>query len=94
MNGDDPVGGILNVIDRKTYTISAAHEANLISKKQAIMMLEAQACTGSMINPGSGERMRVEESIEAGFVSPQFKKHLLLAEQESGYIYRLVSVLG
>ena len=34
-----------------------------------------------MINPKSGDRMRVEEAIEAGFVSSQFKKHLLLAEQ-------------
>ena len=42
LNGDDPVGGILNVENRKTYTISAAHDENLISKKQAIMMLEAQ----------------------------------------------------
>ena len=41
--------------------------------------------TGSMINSGSGERMRVEESIEARFVSPQFKKHLLLGEKELEY---------
>ena len=45
LNGDDPVGGIFNVENRKTYTISSAHDENLISKKQAIMMLEAQAST-------------------------------------------------
>ena len=81
LNGDDPVGGILDVESRQTYSICEAHEKELISKKQAIMMLEAQACTGSMINPKTGDRMRVEEAIDSGFVSPQFKKHLLLAEQ-------------
>ena len=99
MNGDDPVGGIFNVENRKTYTISSAHDENLISKKQAIMMLEAQAstlhrniihcfwikfyfqaCTGAMINPSNGERLRVEKAVEAGFVAAAFKKHLLLAE--------------
>ena len=45
LNGDDPVGGIFNVENRQTYTISSAHDENLISKKQAIMMLEAQAST-------------------------------------------------
>jgi len=45
LNGDDPVGGIFNVENRKTYTISSAHNENLISKKQAIMMLEAQVST-------------------------------------------------
>ena len=81
LNGDDPVGGILDVESRETYSVCQALDKGLISKKQAIMMLEAQACTGSMIDPITGERMRVEESIEKGFVSAQFKKHLLLAEQ-------------
>ena len=48
LNGDDPVGGIFNVENRKTYTISSAHDENLISKKQAIMMLEAQASYTSL----------------------------------------------
>ena len=34
-----------------------------------------------MINPSSGERLRVEKAVEVGFVSTAFKKHLLLAEQ-------------
>ena len=47
LNGDDPVGGILDVESRQTYSVCEAHDKGLISKKQAIMMLEAQACTGS-----------------------------------------------
>ena len=34
-----------------------------------------------MINPSNGDRLRVEKAVEAGFVAPAFKKHLLLAEQ-------------
>ena len=40
-----------------------------------------QACTGAMINPSNGERLRVEKAVESGFVAAAFKKHLLLAEQ-------------
>ena len=46
LNGDTPVGGVMDVQKRETFSISQALEANLISKKEAIMMLEAQACTG------------------------------------------------
>ena len=46
LNGDTPVGGVMDVEKRETFTISEALEGNLISKKEAIMMLEAQACTG------------------------------------------------
>ena len=43
-------------------------------------MLEAQACTGSMINPQSGEKQTVDEAVNAGVVAQRFKKHLVLAE--------------
>ena len=43
LNGDAPVGGIMDVEAKTTFNISDAFDKNLISKKQAIMMLEAQA---------------------------------------------------
>ncbi len=45
------------------------------------MLLEAQACLACMINPKSGEKLRVEDALIAGYVSAKFKRHLLLAEQ-------------
>jgi len=79
--GDSPVGGVLDIKTRETYNVSEAFENGLLSKKQAIMLLEAQACLACMINPKSGEKLRVEDALIAGYVSPKFKRHLLLAEQ-------------
>ena len=81
LNGDTPVGGVMDVETQNTHSVSEAFDKNLISKKQAIMMLEAQACTGAMINPVSGDKLSVEDAVAQDVVSSRFKKHLLLAEQ-------------
>lgn len=46
-----------------------------------LVLLEAQAATGSMINPITGERMSVEEAYESGLIDSKYFDALQRAQK-------------
>ena len=48
----------------------------LIPKRTALMLLEAQAATGCIINPKNGVKMSVLDAVDMGLIDSTFKKGL------------------
>lgn len=61
-------------------TFTEAKKQKLLPEESGIMLLEAQAATGHIIDPRANVRMTVEEACLNGLVDETDKKQLLVAE--------------
>lgn len=61
-------------------TFTEAKKQNMLPDESGIMLLEAQAATGHIIDPRANVRMTVEEACLNGLVEEADKKQLLTAE--------------
>ncbi|ETE58258.1 Epiplakin, partial [Ophiophagus hannah] len=67
-------------------TIYQAMCKGILRPGTALVLLEAQAATGFVINPLKNERLSVSKAVEAGVVGQEIKKKLLCAEKAvTGY---------
>ncbi|MCP6711708.1 hypothetical protein NL489_30610, partial [Klebsiella pneumoniae] len=58
----------------------------LLNAEVARWLLEAQAATGFLLDPGKGERLTVDEAVRKGLVGPELHDRLLSAERAvTGY---------
>ncbi|XP_069882104.1 LOW QUALITY PROTEIN: epiplakin-like [Dipodomys merriami] len=58
----------------------------LVPEGAALQLLEAQAATGTLVDPATGRRLPVPDAVRAGLVGPELHEQLLVAEQAvSGY---------
>nr|XP_002120044.1 plectin-like [Ciona intestinalis] len=84
--GSDPIGGVWNRTTHKILSISQAVDVGLLRRGTALELLEAQAATGSIIDPMSGKKMSVSRAVSVGLVNRQFATSLKRAEQATiGY---------
>ncbi|XP_030626514.1 LOW QUALITY PROTEIN: desmoplakin-B [Chanos chanos] len=60
--------------------ITEAKRENILSEDVAVMLLEAQAATGHIIDPRANVRMTVDEACSCGMVDDKDKERLLVAE--------------
>ncbi|XP_070795537.1 epiplakin [Pituophis catenifer annectens] len=68
-------------------TIYQAMRKGILRPGTALVLLEAQAATGFVINPLSNERLSVSQAVEAGVVGEEIQKKLLCAEKAvTGYM--------
>ncbi|XP_027708807.1 dystonin isoform X10 [Vombatus ursinus] len=65
--------------ERITFTLAA--KKIIIDKALALAFLEAQAATGFIIDPISGQKYSVEDAVIKGVVDNEFKSRLLEAEK-------------
>ena len=79
--GDEAIAGIFNSTTKEVLTICQAVSAGLLRRNTAVELLEAQAATGSMIDPISGKKMSVSRAVRVGLVDRQFARALRKAEQ-------------
>ncbi|XP_007484203.2 dystonin isoform X42 [Monodelphis domestica] len=72
--------------ERMTFTLAA--KKIIIDKNLSLAFLEAQAATGFIIDPISGQKYSVEDALINGVVDNEFKSRLLEAEKAVlGYLH-------
>lgn len=82
------IAGLYLESTKEKISFASAAKKILIDKMMALAFLEAQAATGFLIDPISGQTYSVEDAVLKGVVDPEFKIRLLEAEKAAlGYSY-------
>uniref|UniRef100_A0A8C8WVW7 Dystonin n=1 Tax=Panthera leo TaxID=9689 RepID=A0A8C8WVW7_PANLE len=82
------IAGLYLESTKEKISFASAAKNIIIDKMMALAFLEAQAATGFIINPISGQTYSVEDAILEGVIDPEFKIRLLEAEKAAlGYSY-------
>ncbi|XP_061463226.1 plectin isoform X6 [Rhineura floridana] len=81
LKGTSAVAGILVESTGQKLLINDALKKNLLKPEIALVLLEAQAGTGYIIDPVRNEKLPVDEAVRAGIVGPELHEKLLSAEK-------------
>ena len=81
LTGSEPIAGVILVEDGSKLSLYDATKNQILRRGTAVGLLEAQAATGSIINPYNGEKMSVEEATKVGLIDPQLAAVLVRAER-------------
>lgn len=80
------IAGLYLESTKEKISFTSAAKKIIIDKMMALAFLEAQAATGFIIDPLSGQTYSVEDAILKGVIDPEFKIRLLEAEKAAlGY---------
>ncbi|XP_072110444.1 epiplakin-like [Mobula birostris] len=80
------IAGLLIHSTNEKMSIYQAFKKKLLPPGRALLLLEAQAATGSVIDPVTEQRLPVDEALQAGIIGPDVYDKLLSAEKAlSGY---------
>uniref|UniRef100_A0A8B9KKY6 Dystonin n=1 Tax=Astyanax mexicanus TaxID=7994 RepID=A0A8B9KKY6_ASTMX len=69
---DSPVAGLWVVALKKRLPIFKGVQQNLVDRLTAMKLLEAQACTGGICDPASGDRVQISEALRRGLLDDSF----------------------
>ncbi|KAM4028128.1 epiplakin isoform 1-T2 [Anomaloglossus baeobatrachus] len=87
LQGTGSITGIFLPSTQEKISIYQAMKKNLIMPGFGIMLLEAQAATGFIIDPVKNEKHTVDSAVKSGVVGPELHEKLLIAESAvTGYI--------
>nr|CAB3264935.1 plectin [Phallusia mammillata] len=82
LTGSKPIAGlIVEKADNMKVSINTAIRHGLIKSGTGLVLLEAQAATGSMINPLTGELMSIEEAHSSGLIDSKYFDALQRAQK-------------
>ncbi|MBN3308874.1 DYST protein, partial [Amia calva] len=88
LNKKSAIAGLYLESSRKKMSFLEAASKGFIAKTYAVEFLEAQAATGFIIDPMSGDKYSVEEALQKGVVEEELKDKLLEAEKAvTGYLH-------
>uniref|UniRef100_A0AAY5KIX8 Desmoplakin b n=1 Tax=Esox lucius TaxID=8010 RepID=A0AAY5KIX8_ESOLU len=79
LKGTGAIAGVATGPQGK-MSLTEAKKDNILSKDSAILLLEAQAATGHIVDPRANEKMTVEEACKRGVVDKEDRERLLAAE--------------
>ncbi|ELK11717.1 Epiplakin [Pteropus alecto] len=86
LQGTGCVAGLLLPGSQERLSIHEAQRKGLLRPGTALILLEAQAATGFIIDPKENKRYSVEEALRAGVIGPSVYAKLLSAERAvTGY---------
>ncbi|XP_069477962.1 plectin isoform X5 [Ambystoma mexicanum] len=86
LQGSDCIAGVLVEDTKEKMNIYQAMKRNLVRPGTAVVLLEAQAATGFIIDPVKNQKFYVNEAVKAGIVGPELHEKLLSAEKAvTGY---------
>ncbi|OWK04173.1 hypothetical protein Celaphus_00016118 [Cervus elaphus hippelaphus] len=86
LQGSGCLAGIYLEESKEKVTIYEAMRRGLLRPSTAILLLEAQAATGFVIDPVRNQKLSVEEAVAAGVVGGELQEKLLSAERAvTGY---------
>ncbi|XP_060538119.1 plectin isoform X24 [Pantherophis guttatus] len=97
LEGTGTIAGILVESTGQKLLLADAMKRNLLKPEAALILLEAQAGTGHVIDPVRNEKLPVDEAVRAGMVGPELHEKLLSAERavigyKDPYMGQVVSV--
>uniref|UniRef100_A0A673VYX6 Desmoplakin n=1 Tax=Salmo trutta TaxID=8032 RepID=A0A673VYX6_SALTR len=76
-----PVGAIFDMEALEKISISEAHKRGLVDSISAQRLLEAQACTGGIVNPSDGRRLSIQEASIQGIIENDMATRLKPAQK-------------
>uniref|UniRef100_A0A8C0SBW2 Plectin n=1 Tax=Canis lupus familiaris TaxID=9615 RepID=A0A8C0SBW2_CANLF len=86
LQGRGGIAGLLLKPANEKLSIYAALRRQLLSPGTALILLEAQAATGFLLDPVQNRRLTVNEAVKEGVVGPELHHKLLSAERAvTGY---------
>ncbi|KAM4706329.1 plectin isoform 1-T1 [Rhinophrynus dorsalis] len=86
LQGSDCIAGVYVEENKSKMNIYQAMKRNFLRPGTAIVLLEAQAATGFIIDPMKNQKLYVNEAVKAGIVGPELHEKLLSAEKAvTGY---------
>ncbi|XP_041932164.1 plectin a isoform X4 [Alosa sapidissima] len=86
LKGTNSIAGVFIESTKEKMPFYQALKKGFIGTETALNMLEAQAGTGSLIDPVKNQKMTVDEAVKSGLVGPELHEKLLSAERAvSGY---------
>ncbi|XP_072911350.1 epiplakin [Hemitrygon akajei] len=86
LKGSDSIAGILVGSTNEKMSIYQAMKKRLLMPGTALILLEAQAATGFLIDPVKNMKLTVDEAVKSGLVGKELHQKLLSAERAvTGY---------
>ncbi|XP_054980471.1 epiplakin [Sorex araneus] len=86
LQGTGCIAGLLLLSSQERLSIYEARKKGILRPGTALILLEAQAATGFIIDPKANRRFSVHEALRAGVVGPDVFSKLLSAERAvTGY---------
>ncbi|XP_067282811.1 epiplakin [Pseudorasbora parva] len=86
LKGTNSIAGVFVQSTKQTMSISEAKNKGLLTPGTSLVLLEAQAATGFMIDPVKNKKLSVEQAVAEGIVGTEWKSKLLSAERAvTGY---------
>uniref|UniRef100_A0A8C1YIR5 Epiplakin 1 n=1 Tax=Cyprinus carpio TaxID=7962 RepID=A0A8C1YIR5_CYPCA len=86
LKGTNSIAGVFVQSTKQTMNISEAKNKGLLTPGTSLVLLEAQAATGFMIDPVKNKKLSVEQAVAEGVVGAEWKNKLLSAERAvTGY---------
>uniref|UniRef100_A0A4W3J3Q7 Desmoplakin n=1 Tax=Callorhinchus milii TaxID=7868 RepID=A0A4W3J3Q7_CALMI len=76
-----PIAAIFDIETLEKITISEAVRRNIVDSITGQRLLEAQACTGGIINPGTNQKLLIQDSIIQGIIDEDMGKRLKPAQK-------------
>ncbi|XP_061529849.1 plectin-like isoform X15 [Phycodurus eques] len=80
LKGKNSIAGILTP-SNKVISIYQASQEKKITPGTAMILLEAQAATGYMLDPIKNKKLSVNEAVKEGLIGPELHNKMLLAER-------------
>ena len=78
---NSPIAGLWDATQKKRFSVFQAMQQNLVDRVTALRLLEAQVCTGGILDPASGEKATLKEALGWGLLDQSFALQLPLYEQ-------------
>ncbi|XP_061752953.1 epiplakin-like [Nerophis ophidion] len=86
LEGTNSIAGVYLQSTKETLSIYEAKSRGLLTPGTSLVLLEAQAATGFVIDPVNNKKLSVEEAVAQRVVGNEWKKKLLSAERAvTGY---------
>ncbi|XP_026039189.1 plectin isoform X17 [Astatotilapia calliptera] len=80
LKGKNAIGGVLTPSNQKMSIYQASKEKK-ITPGTAMILLEAQAATGYMLEPIKNQKLSVNAAVKEGLIGPELHNKMLLAER-------------
>ncbi|TSK31514.1 Plectin [Bagarius yarrelli] len=86
LQGTGSIAGVFNEKSKEKLSIYQAIKDKLLTLNTGLLLLEAQAASGFIVDPIRNLRFTVDDAVKAGLVGPELHEKLLSAEKAvTGY---------
>ncbi|XP_043921350.1 desmoplakin isoform X3 [Protopterus annectens] len=81
LEDSSPIAAIFDSETLEKITITEAMRRNLVDSITGQRLLEAQACTGGIINPGTGQKLSLTDAVVQGIIDQEMAGRLKPAQK-------------